>query len=55
MASKIPTVKESVICIAMLGGFLNRKKDGDPGNTHIWRGLKRLSDLVNGWEIAYGS
>ena len=31
--------------IAKLGGYLARKKDPPPGNTVMWRGLSRLTDI----------
>ena len=49
---KPPSIKECVSWIAQLGGFLNRKNDGDPGVTHIWRGLHKFADMVEGFEIA---
>ena len=42
----IPTVKEAIIRVAMLGGFLARKNDGMPGVTTIWRGWQRLTDMT---------
>jgi len=38
--------------IAMLGGFLGRAGDGDPGITTLWRGWKRLNDISRGWILA---
>jgi hypothetical protein len=38
--------------IAMLGGFLGRKGDGEPGWQTIWRGWNRLQDVALGMEIA---
>jgi len=29
--------------VAQIGGFLGRKRDGDPGATVLWRGLDKLS------------
>ncbi len=49
---KIPKIKEVVIWIAKLGGFLGRKGDGDPGTITLWRGWKRLADLTEGWNLA---
>jgi len=46
-----PTVKQSVIWIAQLGGFLARKGDKDPGISHIWRGLKKFSNILEGAEL----
>ena len=36
----------------MLGGFLARKSDGDPGWQKIWKGWTRLQDMRDGMEIA---
>ena len=41
-----PTLKEAVVLIAKLGGFLGRKGDKSPGVKTIWRGLRRLNDIV---------
>jgi hypothetical protein len=38
--------------IAKLGGFLGRKSDGEPGITHVWRGLKKFSDILEGAALA---
>ena len=46
MPDNIPTVKEAVIWIARLGGYLNRKSDPRPGNQSIWIGFKRLHDMT---------
>jgi hypothetical protein len=37
--------------IARLGGYLARSSDPPPGNTVIWRGLSRLTDIEIGAEI----
>ena len=47
-----PTVKQSVIWIAQLGGFLSRKGDNEPGITYIWRGLNKFSAILEGVELA---
>ncbi|XZN92182.1 MAG: IS4 family transposase [Microcoleus sp.] len=31
-----------------MGGFLGRKDDGFPGVKTLWRGLRRLDDIVMG-------
>ncbi len=41
LPSKI-TVSQFIRGLAMLGGFLGRKHDGDPGWITIWRGVKEL-------------
>jgi hypothetical protein len=47
-----PTLREAVRMIAQLGGFLGRKCDGEPGPQTLWRGLRRLHDLSQGWLLA---
>ena len=48
-----PGLREAVRQIARLGGFLARKGDGEPGVKTIWRGLRRLEDLVAGWRLSF--
>jgi hypothetical protein len=50
--SQPPTVKEAVLWLAKLGGFLGRKGDGQPGPICLWRGLRRLNDLTAGFMLA---
>jgi hypothetical protein len=47
---KPPTVREVVRRIAMLGGFLARKGDGEPGVKTFWLGFARVSSFVRGVE-----
>jgi hypothetical protein len=35
--------------LARLGGYLARTKDPPPGNTVMWRGLTRLTDIQLGF------
>jgi hypothetical protein len=35
--------------LARLGGYLARAKDPPPGNTVMWRGLTRLTDIQLGF------
>ena len=44
-------VSHYLLVIAKLGGYLDRKNDGPPGNTVLWRGLSRLTDIHMGVEI----
>ena len=44
---KPPTIKEAVVMIAKLGGFLARKSDGFPGVTVIWRGLTSFYTILD--------
>ena len=40
-----------LIWLACLGGYLNRANDSPPGNTVVWRGMSRLSDIMMGVQI----
>lgn len=46
-----PQVRDVVLWIARLGGFLARKGDGNPGPTVIWRGWQRLSEIAEDYLI----
>lgn len=46
LPKKAPTLKESVVLVARLGGFLARKNDGDPGIKVLWRGFHRLYESL---------
>jgi hypothetical protein len=41
-----PGLQQCIRWIAQLGGFWGRPSDGEPGARTIWRGLRRLRDLV---------
>lgn len=43
-----PTLREAVGWVAMLGGFLARRGDGEPGAKVLWQGQARLHDIVLG-------
>lgn len=49
------TVKEFWRRVAMLGGFLGRKSDKNPGWQTIWMGWLRLQDMRRGVELAQKS
>jgi hypothetical protein len=51
----LPTVRQVVRLIAQLGGFLGRKRDGQPGVTVVWRGWHRLHDLATMWLVSHGT
>ena len=38
--------------ISRLGGYLGRANDSPPGNTVMWRGMSRLTDIALGFAIA---
>lgn len=48
---KPPKVKDAILMIAKLGGFLGRKNDGNPGMTYIWRGWSKLCEITEFWKI----
>lgn len=50
--SKVATIKNYIIKIAKLGGYLARATDPPPGNTVMWRGLNRLTDIQLGFDLA---
>jgi hypothetical protein len=50
-----PTLREAVLLIAKLGGFLGRKGDGEPGVIVLWRGMARLNDISEIWSIMHPS
>ena len=45
-----PSLRDVIRQIAMLGGFLGRKGDGEPGVKTLWLGMQRLRDFVQGME-----
>jgi len=47
-----PSLQQAVRWIAQLGGFLGRKHDGEPGVKTLWRGLRRLDDMLAAWRLA---
>ncbi|MET3473634.1 hypothetical protein ABIC78_004189 [Novosphingobium sp. 1529] len=49
--AKPATLELYLIKLARLGGYLARKADPPPGNTVIWRGIRRLADIQIGAEL----
>ncbi len=49
--AKPGTLQLYITKLARLGGYLARMSDPPPGNTVIWRGLRRLADIKLGAEI----
>ena len=45
------TLQLYITKLARLGGYLARMSDPPPGNTVIWRGLRRMADIQLGTEI----
>ena len=48
-----PSIREVTRTVARLGGFLGRKRDGDPGIKTLWLGLQRLETIAAAW-LAFG-
>lgn len=48
-----PGVRQAVRWIARLGGFLGRRRDGEPGPITLWRGFHRLTDLTAMYELCH--
>ena len=46
---RVPSLNSSLTQLARLGGYLNRAGDMPAGNTVMWRGLSRLSDIEIGY------
>ncbi|WP_245850669.1 IS4 family transposase [Paenibacillus herberti] len=44
-----PTLHESVMALAKLGGFLGRKGDGDPGAKVLWRGIRAFQTVFESY------
>lgn len=44
--TKPPTMREFMISIAQLGGYINKKSQGDPGSKTIWRGMARFDTII---------
>jgi len=48
------TIKEYYTLVAKMGGFLNRKSDGNPGWQTLWKGQLQLFWMVEGAKILLG-
>jgi hypothetical protein len=48
----IPTINNVIRNLAMIGGFIGRKSDGEPGAKSIWKGLQRVQDCIYGIQLA---
>jgi hypothetical protein len=45
------TLAQAVLLVAMMGGFLGRRRDGLPGIQTIWRGYVVLQERVEGYRL----
>jgi hypothetical protein len=50
--SPVHTVGAAVRLVARMGGHLGRRGDGPPGVKVLWRGLRRLHDILLGCQLA---
>ena len=50
--SRKKRISKYLIKLAKLGGYLDRSSDPPPGNTVMWRGFSRLTDIVLGFNMA---
>ena len=51
----VPTVNEVSIWIARLGRYVAQPSDPDLGVISLWKGWKRLSDIIDDYRDIYGS
>ena len=51
LPNKPPPVKDVILWIAKLGGFIGRRHDGQPGVKTIWRGFSHFNDIIYTWNI----
>ena len=52
LPEKPPCLRDAVHWLGRLGGFLDRKGDGEPGVKVLWRGMMQLQENVIGYLIA---
>jgi hypothetical protein len=46
-----PTLREIVRMVAQLGGYVNRKREDEPGPQTVWLGLQRMHDMARCWQL----
>ncbi|SAL07988.1 Transposase for transposon Tn5 [Caballeronia arationis] len=51
LPKQVPSLKQAVLWIAMLGGYLNRKHDRPPGPTVIWRGFLVMHEVTKMYRL----
>ena len=52
--SQAPTLKQAMIWIARLGGYIARPSDPPPGVISMWRGWERLAQMVDDYRDICG-
>lgn len=48
---RAPRLQEMIRLVAQLGGYVNRKRDDEPGPQTVWLGLQRLHDIATCWKV----
>jgi hypothetical protein len=48
-----PSIKQFLLVVAGLGGYINKPKQGFPGTTTVWRGIRRMEVLQEAY-LAFG-
>lgn len=51
---KVPRIGDAIIWISRLGGYIGRATDPPPGVVSLWRGWRRLSEIVDDFRDIYG-
>jgi len=46
-----PTMQEFIGLIAQLGGYINKRSQGPPGSTTLWRGMSQFETIVQAYRI----
>ena len=46
-----PRLQEMVRMVAQLGGYVNRPRNDEPGAETIWKGLQRMHDMAQCWDL----
>jgi hypothetical protein len=46
-----PKLQEMIRMVAQLGGYVNRKREDEPGPQTLWLGLQRLHDIATCWKV----
>lgn len=49
---EVPSIKQAIIIIAKMGGYLARKCDSPPGPKAIWQGITQLYHSINAIDLA---
>jgi hypothetical protein len=49
--TEAPKLQEMIRLVAQLGGYVNRKREDEPGPQTLWLGLQRLHDIATCWKV----